>query len=162
MHRKEYKMKPILLSEIIIPKKFRDSVPTAEKLDRVRKYYEDNNCFDKPIVVDKNNVLVDNYLRYLVALENEITEVPCVTQEHRQREITYVVGVFDGYPKEYTWKLTKNIPIVIGDKVAVVSKGADGKNRICIVTVVKLFTSNNPELLKHKNVIGKYKKVNGK
>lgn len=53
------------LKKIKIPKKF--TKPKKEKLDHRFKYYEINKCFEVPIVIDKDNMLVDGYTSYLIA-----------------------------------------------------------------------------------------------
>lgn len=53
------------LKNIKIPKKF--TKPKKEKLDHRFKYYEINKCFEVPIVIDKDNMLVDGYTSYLIA-----------------------------------------------------------------------------------------------
>lgn len=53
------------LKNIKIPKKF--TKPKKEKLDHRFKYYEINKRFEVPIVIDKDNMLVDGYTSYLIA-----------------------------------------------------------------------------------------------
>lgn len=53
------------LKNIKIPKKF--TKPRKEKLEHRFKYYEKNKCFEVPIVIDKNYMLVDGYTSYLIA-----------------------------------------------------------------------------------------------
>lgn len=154
-------MKTIKISDIIIPSGFDSSKPKKEKLDKVKKYVVEYGKLDKPIIL-KDNVLVDNYIRYLVAKEVGMEEVPYITtQEYKEKNpqknlpVTYIVGKFKRCSKEYTWKLTKDIPIAVGDRVLVKSKAKFGNKNRGVVTVVSIFTSNKPELLKHKSVIKK-------
>lgn len=108
-------------------------------------------------------MLTDNYVRYLVALENGFEKVPYITtQEYREQKVdspvTYIIGKFKDCDKEYTWKVTKNINIEVGDRVLVKSRCKDGKvrkNGTKAVTVVQVFTSDNPKMLRHKPVIKK-------
>lgn len=58
------------LKNIKIPKKF--TKPRKEKLDHRFKYYEINNCFEVPIVIDKNYMLVDGYTSYLIAKKHNM------------------------------------------------------------------------------------------
>lgn len=65
--------KPIVvidLKNIKIPKKF--TKPKKEKLDHRFKYYEINKCFEVPIVIDKNYMLVDGYTSYLIAKKHNM------------------------------------------------------------------------------------------
>ena len=71
---------------------------------------------------------------------------PCVKSKN------YIIGKFENSKKKYTWKLTKNIPVKVGDRVLVESKTRNGMNRT-VVTVVDIISSNNPQMFKHKPVI---------
>ena len=152
-------MSTINLSDIIVTTQFRESQPKAEKLDKVRAYVEEHGVLDKPVVLD-NRVLTDNYVRYLIAVEKGLSEIPYITtQEYRELSeqsqpiTTYIIGKFHNNPKEYVWKNSKNIPVVVGDKVLVKSKLKTQKKNTGIVTVVKVFASNNKHLLRHKPMI---------
>lgn len=145
-------MKIIKLSEIIIPESFKYSKPNEWKLNKVRDYVGDHYKIDKPIVLDEKNILTDNYVRYLVALEYGIEEVPYVLNKEYNRCITYIIGKFDNCNKRYKWKISKGLHVKVGDKVLVECKNSDGSNE-AIVTVVRIFTSNNYHMLKHKSVI---------
>ena len=151
------------LSDICIPKSFDRTQPNVKKLDKVRTYVDKHGELDKPIVLD-GNMLTDNYVRYLVALEYGFEYVPCIsTQEYREQKVnnempvTYIAGKFKNNEKEYIWKLTKDISIEVGDKVLVRSRCKNGKNGSKAVTVVRVFTSDSPRMLRHKPVVKKLK-----
>lgn len=157
-------MNTIKLSEIIVPKSFESSKPNEEKMNSVREYVKEHGKLDKPIVLD-GNMLTDNYMRYLVAIEYGFNKVPYITiQEYRASEIdpdrpmTYIAGKFEDNDKEYFWKVTKNISIEVGDKVLVKSRGKNCNNGTAVVTVVKVFTSDSDHMLRHKPVIKKIKR----
>lgn len=57
------------INNIKIPKEFKEHLPTAHKMAFKRAYYIINNKFEQPIVLDKNNVLVDGYTTYLIEKE---------------------------------------------------------------------------------------------
>lgn len=153
-------MNTIMLSDIIVPKSFAKTQPSEQKMNSVRKYVEEHGKLDKPIVLD-GKMLTDNYVRYLIAVEFGMEKIPCIsTHEYREQKIvntptTYIVGKFKGNDKEYTWKLTKNIDINVGDMVLVRSKCKNGKNGNKVVTVVQVFTSDSPRMLRHKPVVKK-------
>lgn len=152
----------IKLSKVIIPKSFSDSNPQEWKLDRVRKHVKEHGELDKPIVLD-GSMLVDGYIRYLVAKECDFREVPYITvREYREQNQVddnpvYIVGKFNGSDKEYTWKLTKNIDVDVGDYVLVKSRCKDGSD-VAAVLVVDVFASDDPHLLRHKPIIKKLKR----
>ena len=153
-------MNTIMLSDIIVPKSFQQTKPSKQKLDKVRAYVAEHGKLDKPIVLE-GQMLTDNYVRYLVAAEAGFEKVPYITtQEYREQKVentptTYIVGKFKNCEKEYTWKVTKNIPLEVGDRVLVRSKCKNGKNGRGVVTVVQVFTSDSASMLRHKPVIKK-------
>ena len=153
----------IKLPKIIVPKSFSSSKPQHWKLDNVREYVKEHNELDKPIVLD-GQMLVDNYIRYLVAKEYDFKEVPYITiREYREQNenaddtVTYIVGKFKGSEKEYTWRLNKNINVEVGDHVLVKSRCKDGGD-VAAVTVVRVFTSDDPHMLRHKPIVKKLKR----
>lgn len=154
------KMKMIELEKIIIPEKFTKTKPSEVKVNTVHRYVAMYGELDKPLVLDNNNVLTDNYIRYLVAKETNMISVPYLLPEEykekypQKNRMSYIVGVFYNCGKRYVWKNSKNLKIEIGDKVLVESKDKFGNdNKAVTVTVVKTFKSSNPALLVHKSVI---------
>lgn len=157
-------MNMIKVSDVIVPKVFKESQPKDYKLSRIRNFVMKHGRLDKPIVVNSDRVLTDNYIRYLVAVEQGLEEVPFMyAQEYREKSkfnpkecptITYVVGKFYQCDKEYVWKNDKDLNIEVGDKVLVVSKDKYRKKiSRAVVTVVDIFKSNNPAYLKHRSVV---------
>ena len=63
-------MKWVAISDIIIPDVFANTKPRQYKIDKIRNYYLEYGCVDKPVTVNGNNVLIDGYIRYLVLKEN--------------------------------------------------------------------------------------------
>ena len=63
------------LSEIKISNAFASTTPREDKVNVCRNYWEENHEQDRDIVVNKNNVLIDGYIQYLVLKENGIDEV---------------------------------------------------------------------------------------
>ena len=64
------------LKRIFVSRAFLETSPAEEKINRAIEYYKLNNCFDKPVVVDRNNYIVDGYTRYLAAMQLGIKRVP--------------------------------------------------------------------------------------
>lgn len=73
------------IEDIIIPKVFQHSQPRQWKIDKALEYYIKHKKVDKPLLVEpitnekgKPNqlYLVDNYVRYLIMLDNEVKRVP--------------------------------------------------------------------------------------
>ncbi len=156
-------MHTINISEIVIPDSLLNSSPRQKKIDYAMRYFKQHKELDKPVVI-QDGVLVDNYIRYLVAKKVGLSEIPYLTKEEYDEKFssekpvtTYITGKFEHCKKEYTWKITRDIHFEIGDKALVKS----GK-KVAIVTVAKVFTSDNPALLRHKIVLKKveHKKEN--
>ncbi len=152
-------MKTIELSKIIVPESYMKSTPNPNKIRSALQYAKENRKLDKPIVL-QGNMVVDNYIRYLVAKELNLREVPYVTsQEYREelnktQDMNYVVGEFYNCQKQYMWKNPKRLKVSVGDKVLVQSKDKfNKKSGTSVITVVKIFNSSNQKLLRHKNII---------
>lgn len=152
----------IKLSKIVVPESFKNSNPMEVKLDYVRDYVKNHGELDKPVVLD-GNMLVDNYVRYLVAKELGFREVPCISyKEYRDRKsviempATYIVAEFKDNPKEYIWRVPNGISVEVGDMVLVKSKFRDDNK--AVVTVGRVFQSDDVDMLKHKTVIKKLRK----
>lgn len=118
-------MRTIKVSEIVIPEEFTNSSPNEEKVIAIRQYINQYHKLNKPIVLN-GNILVDGYIRYLVAVENQMDEIPFIKAMAYKREhpnsnlsISYITGRFRHGRKEYLWKNDKGIPINIGDRVLV-------------------------------------------
>lgn len=152
-------MDAIKVNEIVIPKAFSQSTPNPIKVDAIREYVERLHKIDSPVVLD-GEVLVDGYIRYLVAVEKGLDEVPCVqaldcrgSNLKKKTVVSYVTGKFKHSEKEYTWKNVMNIPVKEGDKILVESNNKVTGTNKGIVIVTKVFQSDNPYLLRHKSVI---------
>lgn len=55
------------LKNIKISKEFKMKYPRTLKLISKMEYYSRNNKFEQPIVINKDNVLVDGYTSYIIA-----------------------------------------------------------------------------------------------
>lgn len=154
-------MRTIKVSEIVVPNSFADSIPNEEKVSKIREYVEQQGKLDKPVVLN-GKVLVDGYIRYLMAVEKRMDEIPYIKaldykREHPNEKIPlpFITGMFKQGRKEYTWKNDKGIPIQVGDRVLVNSKNKmTGSNR-GVVVVTKVFESDSPSMLRHKSVVKK-------
>lgn len=156
-------MNTIAIGEIVVSKRFQRNKPREKKMEDVRAHVEKYGTLDKPIVL-QGDLLVDGYARYLVAKEYEMKRVPCiqtselnVVEEHKPT--AYIVGRFETSGKEYTWKLPHKISVQVGDTVLVDSKFCK-KNR-GVVTVVRVFHSDDKDMLRHKSVIKKLHSTQG-
>jgi len=65
--------KIVELKDIKIPFNFKH--PSKEKLNGRFKYYNTYNQFKVPVILNKNNELVDGYTTYLIAKENNFSHI---------------------------------------------------------------------------------------
>lgn len=164
------------LSEIVIPEVFKQSKPRQEKIQKCRAFMDKYRHQDRFLVVNRNNVLIDGYIQYLVLKEKGIkmAEVKVLNwknpdfarmdeiPKYKREMTTYVYGVFkrkDGsFSKQYVWRVPKSLSdrgwdrdLLPGDKVFV---NANGKEKY--VTVTKIHrTDKCPVLTPVKKVIPK-------
>lgn len=154
-------MNTIEVWKIVVPDSFTKTRPSEKKLAAVRAHVEQYAALDKPVVL-QGDLLIDGYVRYLVAKEYEMKRIPYIqtsdlkTMEDNKPPV-YIIGRFETSGKEYVWKLPRKVKVDVGDRVLVDSK-FQKKNR-AVVTVVKVFSSTDKEMLRHKNVIKKLPKL---
>ena len=137
------------LSEIKISNAFALTTPKDDKLNACRNYWKENHEQDRDIVVNKNNVLIDGYIQYLVLKENGVDEVEIKIStrrkkrwyrknvkdwnipHYRNQSTTYVYGVHSNSKnqKEFVWRVPKTWSelgwedgLNIGDEILVDTK----------------------------------------
>ena len=153
------KEKFIDINKIKIPKAFSDSTPKSYKYKNIEDFFLQNNKFDKPIVIRRNNILTDGYIRYLVAKNNNVEKIPFIYEDEVKQvmeyPVSFITGKFVGCEKEYVWKNTKGFDLKVGDKAIVKSWDTSHKKIItAVVTVTNVFESDLITMLRHKTVIG--------
>ena len=144
------KITNVLISDIVIPDAFKNTAPNNIKMERIRQYVNVYNTVDEPVTISSSNVLTDGYIRYLIAKENNMQPIPCFISDKNfksKRPHKYIIGKFDN-DLEYVWKICNNFDINVGDKVLVANR-----NGSAIVSVVKIFNSNDRNKLRHKPVL---------
>lgn len=140
----------VLISDIVISDGFTKTTPNISKVERIREYFNVYNTIDEPVTISSGNVLIDGYIRYLIAKENNIQSIPCVISDKNfkpKKPMKYIVGSFDN-GSEYIWKIRNKLDVNVGDKVLVANK-----NGRAIVSVVKIFFSSDKNKLRHKPVL---------
>jgi hypothetical protein len=65
--------KIVLLKDIKIPKKYKE--PKKQKLDERKEYFETFRNFKVPVIIDKDNNLIDGYTTYLIAKNNGFNSI---------------------------------------------------------------------------------------
>lgn len=66
----------VSLMSIRVPKEFEQTTPNSLKIDKARKYYHKNKELDLSPIIKPDGYLVDGYVRYLIAKENNVMEIP--------------------------------------------------------------------------------------
>jgi len=56
----------ILVDDIVIKDCFKETKPGIDKIQAKLEYYKENNKFDKQIIINRDNVLQDGYISYLI------------------------------------------------------------------------------------------------
>lgn len=119
-------MMKMKLSGIKISNTFTSTTPKEEKMSVCRDFWINNHKQIKDIVVNKDNVLVDGYVQYLILKENNIEDAEVVKLEtkkpfvHKRYKIrhheapsykkettTYIFGIHPDskLQKEYVWRV---------------------------------------------------------
>ena len=75
----------INVNDIIIQECFKESHPSTDKIQIKFLFYKINKKFDKEIVVDKNNVLQDGYINYLLCKLLNIEVIKAVVKNNAYR-----------------------------------------------------------------------------
>lgn len=166
------------ISDIIINDTFSNTIPSESKMSKVKRYVEENGKQDKPIVVNKNNVLLDGYVRYLVlknlGYEDALVKKLGIKKEksenknesYKNKLTTYIYGVhynkkLDKYSKEYVWRIPHNRlefedDLLPGDVIMV-----NTKYGISPITITKIeWLRECPVEFPVKKVV--FKKINSK
>lgn len=66
------------LDDIKVPQSFEQKLPSTQKIaDRIN-YYRKTGSFDREVIVDKDNVLLDGYTVYLVCKMLGVKSVRCI------------------------------------------------------------------------------------
>ena len=66
------------IDDIKVPKNFEKQLPSSKKLMERINHYRANGCFDRDVIVDENNTLVDGYTVYLASKMIGIGPIRCI------------------------------------------------------------------------------------
>jgi hypothetical protein len=142
-------MKRMKLSDIKISESFALTVPKESKMDECRKNWEKTGQQDRYIVVNKDGVLIDGYIQYLILKENNVDDVmirvsnrrrlnlrrrpkSAYDPAYRNKETMYIFGHHpnDVNAKTYVWRVPETWNdfrecVRVGDSVNVETKFGD-------------------------------------
>lgn len=166
-------MKTMKMSDIIVPESFAQTHPRKEKIDACKEHWIKTGRQSKYVVVNKENMLTDGYVMYLVLKELGVDEVKIIRSRkgwkidnhvkepgYRTENTTYVWGVHPNSPdrKIYVWRVPnceswdefkKNI--TVGDMIFCYAKG-----KVSPVIIKTIQTTNTcPTPLDVKKVCSK-------
>ena len=131
------------LSEIKIKGNFLRTPPADYKLNACRDFCRSNGCVDRDIILNKNNVLVDGYVAYLVLKENNISDTEVIYNYNKIDSVPieklYVYARHAGNSKEYVWRIKARDygNISVGDNILVNTKF--GNKVVTVTRIEKLF-----------------------
>lgn len=78
--------KQILLKDIVIPGCFKDTKPNVEKVKEKIDYYNKHGKFDSKIVINKQDILVDGYITYMIAKMYGKELIECYIEDKEIKE----------------------------------------------------------------------------
>lgn len=107
------------IKDIHIPKTFERSNCSYEKIERAAVYIRSHFANEKPIIIDRTNMLVDGYATYLAA---KLIGLGRLKYEYAVPKSIY--GKFFGYSKEYVWSNPDGIEVEPGDMILVENRNA--------------------------------------
>lgn len=120
------------LKDIIIPEKFKQSIPNDYKIANVNIDYDNGEDIGKEIIVNTAGELIDGYIRYLVLLYRgvERAEITIANKVHYKNVPTkYVFGKHKPDGKTYVWRMTRKTKhperLAVGSRVQVATKHGD-------------------------------------
>lgn len=134
------------LKDIIISDDFSSTTPAAIKLDKVRKYVASYGELPASIVINNDNVLIDGYCTYLVALEMGADKLPVKRGYVELIEANHHAG-----QQCFIWRVPERLfgQIKAGDKCIV--RTARGARRVRVERVLQQqYPTQQPPL---KNVL---------
>lgn len=88
-------MRKIKVHNIIISEDFKRTTPRAYKMELVREYVSKYGEIDTPVVLNNENLLVDGYTRYLVALEYGFKKIPYVKDLKYRNNATFIKRIIN-------------------------------------------------------------------
>lgn len=109
----------IKLEDIIIPQHY--CLPSEQKLEACRTYYNRHHKIDRNLIVNPQGVLLDGYVGYFVLMENGVVECDVVVSDSLC--VTYICGNHPGRDELYYWHVsseTKNANRLVPGKYALV------------------------------------------
>lgn len=160
------------LSDIIITSAFANSKPNPKKIAECEEYYVKHGELDQLPKVNKKNILIDGYVRYLVAQNHGLKEIEVIQPEFKQRKeyqykydpnsrrtALYVAGVHtNGTDTTERWWRVNNAyleqygTVKVGNEVLVATRY--GKARVTITKILIPMTKEDKPVPRHlKRVI---------
>lgn len=120
------------LKDIIISEDFSSTTPAAMKLDKVRGYVAEHDKLPAYIVINNDNVLIDGYCTYLVALELGADRVPV-----KRGYVELIEAKHHAGQQCFIWRVPERLlgQIKAGDKCIV--RTARGARRVRVERVLQ-------------------------
>ncbi len=118
------------LKDIIITEAFKNTTPARSKMERREAQYKERGELPTDIIINSDNVLIDGYCSYLLAMAAGLDTVPVKRGMVEIVEANHTAG-----QKLYSWRVPAHLvgQIAIGDRVLV--RTATGVKRIRVQNI---------------------------
>ena len=120
------------VKEIIISEDFKNTTPTERKMQYKREHLKNTGVLKKNIIINDENILIDGYTTYLLAMENGMDYVLII-----RGYVEIVEAVHKKGGKAYSWKVPASLigSISPGDKCIV--RTSSGAQYVHVVNVLR-------------------------
>lgn len=145
-------LKDFQIKDIVISEDFKNTTPAERKLQRKEDYFINTGKLPEDIVINDDNVLIDGYTTYLVAVKHGI-----LSANVKRGYVELIEAAHSAGSRLYVWRVPASMhgSIKKGDRCIV--RTGNGVNRVAVVNILRQqYPVQNPRL---RNVIRLERKV---
>ena len=145
-------LKDFQIKDIVISEDFKNTTPAERKLQRKEDYFVNTGKLPEDIVINDDNVLIDGYTTYLVAVKHGI-----LSANVKRGYVELIEAAHSAGSRLYVWRVPASMhgSIKKGDRCIV--RTGNGVNRVAVVNILRQqYPVQNPRL---RNVIRLERKV---
>ena len=126
-------IKGFQIKNIVISEDYRCTTPTSAKLSRLEQYYLQTRELPTNIVINDDDVLIDGYITYLLAVQYGVEQIDVYRGYVEIVEATHGAG----RAKAYTWRVPMRLigAITVNDYIIVPSM--KGAQRVKVINVIR-------------------------
>lgn len=125
-------LKDFQIKDIVISEDFKNTTPAERKLQRKEDYFINTGKLPEDIVINDDNVLIDGYTTYLVAVKHGI-----LSSNVKRGYVELIEAAHSAGSRLYVWRVPVWMQGTIkkGDKCIV--RTGTGVKRVCVVNVLR-------------------------